>query len=106
MMVVTLTAVDVTLKVVLVAPAPIVTLVGTATTAGLELLRLTKAPPLGAPLVNVTVPWEAVPPTTAAGFTFTAARLAAAGGGGGAPGMTVRVADCVALPKKPVMVTG
>jgi len=81
-----------------------VTLAGTVATAGLELPRLTRAPPLGAPLVNVTVPWAVLPPTTEDGFTLTAERLAVAGGD--ALGMTVRVADCVALPKTPVMVTG
>src|SRR5262249_1345482 len=79
-------------KVALVVPAATVTLAGTVATAGLELLRLTRAPPLGAPLVNVTVPWEVLPPTTDDGFTLTAERLAAG------LGMTVRVADCVELP--------
>jgi hypothetical protein len=91
-------------KVALVVPAATVTLAGTVATAGLALLRLTTAPPVGAPPVSVTVPWEVLPPTTDTGFTLTAERLAAAGGG--APGMTVRLADCVELPKKPVMMTG
>src|SRR5262249_7226949 len=59
-------------KVALVVPAATVTLAGTAATAELELLRLTTAPPVGVPLVNVTVPWEVLPPTTDDGFTLTA----------------------------------
>ena len=84
------TAVDVTLKVALVAPAATVTLAGTAATATLELLKLTRAPPLGAPPVNVTVPWTELPPTTDVGLTLTAERLAAAGA---AWGMKRREAD-------------
>ena len=44
------------LKVAVDPPAGTVTLAGTAATDGFELVRLTTAPPLGAPLVNVTVP--------------------------------------------------
>ena len=70
----------VTPKVTLEAPAATVTLDGTEATDGFALLRLTSAPPLGAPLVNVTVPCEGLPPTTEVGLTLTAERLAAAGG--------------------------
>src|SRR5690348_8231557 len=73
----------VTEKFTLDAPAATVTLAGTATTDEFALLRLTNAPPLGAPLVNVTAPCAVLPPTTEVGLTLTVERLAAAGGGGG-----------------------
>jgi hypothetical protein len=69
----------VTVKAALVAPAATVTLEGTEATEGFALLRLTRAPPLGAPPVNVIVPCAAFPPTTEVGLTLTAERLAAAG---------------------------
>jgi hypothetical protein len=68
-------------KLTLDAPAATVTLAGTAATDGFALLRLTTAPPLGAPLVNVTVPCAVLPPTIEVGLTLTAERLAGAGGG-------------------------
>ena len=67
------------------APAVTLTLDGTAATDGFALLRLTKAPPLGAPPVNVIVPCAVVPPTTEVGLTLTAERLLAVGGGVEAP---------------------
>ena len=73
------TADVVTPKFTLEAPAATVTLAGTATTAGFALLRLTSAPPVGAPPVNVTVPCAAFPPTTEVGLTLTAERLAGDG---------------------------
>jgi len=73
------TAEVVTLKVAVEAPAATVTLAGTAATDGLALLKLTMAPPLGAPPVKVIVPCDELPPTTEAGFTITADRLAVAG---------------------------
>jgi hypothetical protein len=81
-LVLAVTAEVVTAKVALVAPAATVTLAGTAATDGFALLRLTTAPPLGAPLVNVTVPCEVLPPTIEVGLTLTAERLAGDGGGG------------------------
>jgi hypothetical protein len=63
-------------KVALEALAGTVTLAGTETTDVLALLSVTTAPPLGAPLVNVTVPCDVVPPTTEVGLTLTADRLA------------------------------
>ena len=82
-LVLAVTAEVVMLKVTLEAPAATVTLDGTAATDGFALLRLTRAPPLGAPLVNVIVPFAVVPPTTEVGLTLTAERLAGDGGGGG-----------------------
>lgn len=67
------------MKFAVVAPAATVTLAGVAATAGLALLRLTAAPPLGAALVSVTVPCDVFPPITVLGFALTAERLAAAG---------------------------
>ena len=79
-------------KVALVAPAATVTLEGTAATA-LELLRLTTAPPVGAPEVSVTVPCDELPPTTELGARLTAERLATGGGVGAACGVTRREAE-------------
>src|SRR5215213_6616120 len=73
------TAEVVTAKVTLEAPAATVTLEGTAATDGFALLRLTRAPPLGAPPVNVTVPCAVLPPTTEVGLTLTVERLAGDG---------------------------
>src|SRR5262249_35478926 len=79
-------------KVALVAPAATVTLAGTVATA-LELLRLTTAPPAGAPEVSVTVPCDELPPTTELGARLTADKLATGGGGGAACGVTRRTAE-------------
>ena len=79
-LVLVVTAEVVTPKFTLDAPAATVTLAGTAATDGFALLRLTSAPPLGAPPVNVSVPCAAFPPTTEVGLTFTAERLAGVGG--------------------------
>jgi hypothetical protein len=72
----------VTAKFALDAPAATVTLAGTETTDAFALLKLTNAPPLGAPLVNVIVPCAVLPPTTEVGLTLTVESVAAAGGGG------------------------
>src|SRR6185369_17146610 len=77
-------------KFTLDAPAATVTLAGTAATDGFALLKLTSAPPLGAPLVNVIVPCAELPPTTELGLTLTAERLAADGGVETAPAVNRR----------------
>src|SRR5687768_2586432 len=74
----------------LVAPAAMVTLAGTVATAGLPLVSVTTAPPLGAALLNVTVPCDVLPPVTLVGFS--ASEESAAGAGGGVTvSMAVRV---------------
>jgi len=69
------TAVVVTLKLTLVAPAGTVTLDGTLATPALLLDRLTAAPPLGAGALSVTVPIEELPPVTVVGFRISDERV-------------------------------
>jgi len=64
------TGVVVTVKEAMGWPAATVTLAGTCA-AGLLLTKVTTAPPVGATLLNVTVPVEEVPPTTEVGFRVT-----------------------------------
>jgi len=90
------TALVVTAKVALVAPAPTVTLAGTVATPEFELARLTRSPALGAALVKVAVPVAEAPPVTVAGFRVIALRLA-----GGGTGLTVSTAVRVTPPKVP-----
>ena len=78
-LVLVVTAEVVTVNEAFKAPAVTLTLDGTAATDGFALLRLTKAPPLGAPLVNVIVPCAVPPPTREVGLTLTAERLAGDG---------------------------
>jgi hypothetical protein len=80
-LVLAVTAEVVTVKEAFEAPAVTLTLDGTAATDGFALLRLTRAPPLGAPLVNVIVPCAVAvpPPTSEVGLTLTAERLAGDG---------------------------
>jgi len=66
-----LTATVVTVNVALVAAAATVTLAGTVATEVLLLLSVTTAPPVGAALLNVTVPVDVAPPVTELGFKFT-----------------------------------
>jgi hypothetical protein len=66
-------------KLAVVAPARTVTLGGVEATPGLLLESVTSTPPLGAALLNVTVPCEVLPPTTEVGFTLTEDKLAAGG---------------------------
>jgi len=62
------TALVLTVKVALVAPAETVTPVGTLAAAVLLLERVTCAPPAGAGPLSVTVPVEKFPPVTLVGF--------------------------------------
>ena len=66
------TAVVVAVKVAVVAPESTVTLAGTVATAVLLLERVTRAPPVGAGPLRVTVPVTGFPPVTLAGFRATA----------------------------------
>jgi hypothetical protein len=77
------TAVVLTVKVPLVAPAGTVTLAGTLATAGLLLDSDTTSPPEGAAAVNVTVPVTGLPPTTFVWLSVSDDTEAPAGGGGG-----------------------
>jgi hypothetical protein len=84
------TALVVTVKVALVAPAGTVTPLAGTLAAALLLDRETRAPPLGAGPFRVTVPvGEEVPPVTLAGL-----RVREEGTGG----TTVSVAVCVPPP--------
>ena len=60
------------MKLALVLPAGTVTDGGTVATAVSLLARATAAPPAGAAILSVTLPVDAVPPVTAAGFTLSA----------------------------------
>ena len=71
----------VAVKVALLAPAATVTLAGTVAAAAL-LESDTTAPPVGAALVNVTLPCDVPPPVTLPGFSANVFRLAGAGGAG------------------------
>jgi len=79
----------VTVKVAVVLPAGTVTVAGTVAAEVLLLASPTGIPPVGAGALNVTVPVEAIPPVTVAGFTLTELSAGA---------ITVRVAVCVDPP--------
>lgn len=72
------TAVVLIVNVALAEPAGIVTVAGTLTDDELS-LNDTTTPPLGAGALNVTIPWDAEPPPTVAGFNESALNT---GGGG------------------------
>src|SRR6266852_6783194 len=91
------TALVLTVKVALVAPAGTVTLEGTLA-AELLLERATCAPPAGAAPLSVTVPVEELPPVTLVGFSATDDKDREGG-------FTVRVAVCVPPLKVPEIVT-
>ena len=88
------TALAVTVKVALVAPAGTVTpLDGTLAAAMLLLESVTWAPPAGAGPLRVTVPVEdCKPPTTLVGFSVSDER------GGGVEGVTVSAAVLLTPP--------
>jgi hypothetical protein len=86
------TALVLTVKVALVAPAATVTLEGTLAAVVLLLESATVAPPAGAAPLNATVPVEEFPPVTLVGFIESEERE----GGGGGAGVTVSEADLVA----------
>src|SRR5882724_86275 len=89
------TALVLTVKVVLVAPAGTIALEGTLAAPVLLLESATCAPPAGAGPLSVTVPVEdCIPPTTLVGFSESEERVRA----GGAAGVTVSEADLVAPP--------
>jgi hypothetical protein len=73
------TALVITVKLALVAPAEIVTLAGTVAAGVLLLASVMTAPPEGAAPVSVTVACDVLPPTTLVGFTDTEDKLAAVG---------------------------
>jgi hypothetical protein len=73
------TAVVVTVKVAVVAPATTVTLAGTVADV-LLLDKFTAAPPVGAALLSVTVPVEGEPPVTDVGFKLRRLREGADAG--------------------------
>ena len=73
------TALVLTVNVVLVAPAAIVTLEGTLATVVLLLESATCAPPAGAGPLIVTVPVEEFPPITLVGFSEIEERETVAG---------------------------
>src|SRR5262249_56696504 len=87
-------------KVALSAPATTVTLAGTLATVALLLDSATLAPPLGAAVVNVTVPVAEAPPTTLVGLTVTEDTL-----GPAAAGLTVSTAVRATPPKVPAIVS-
>jgi hypothetical protein len=73
------TALVLTVKITLVAPAATVTLAGTLAAAVLLLDSVTCAPPEGAGPLSVTVPVEEFPPVTLVGFTESEERETDAG---------------------------
>jgi hypothetical protein len=89
------------MKVALVAPAGTVTLEGTVTAPALLVERETRAPPLGAGALNVTVPEEGDPPVTLLGFSASDVRVGPEVG----CGVTLREAVCVTPPLEAEIVT-
>jgi len=88
------TALVLTVKVALLAPAATVTLEGTLAAVVLLLESVTCAPPVGAGPLSVTVPVDEFPPVTLVGLSVNEESV----GAGGGAGVTVSVADLVAPP--------
>ena len=86
----------VTVNVALVAPLLTLTLVGTVATKVFPLVNAIDTPPVGAPVLSVTVPIEEFPPMTATGFKLTDVTVS------GGAGSTVSVAFCVASAPMPL----
>ena len=84
---ITATAIVVTVNVAVVAPCATVTLAGTVADA-LLLDSVTRAPPVGAAALSVTVPVELAPPTTLVGASVTVEMV-------NAGGLMVSAAVCV-----------
>ena len=82
-----------TVKFALVAPAGIVTLVGTVTLGALELVKETVVGVEAAALI-VTVPCDALPPATVVGFKVSEDKTGAFCAGG----VTVKTALCTESP--------
>lgn len=80
---------EVTMKVVVVAPAGIVAVAGTVATLVVPESRVIARPAAGAGLEIVTVPVEGVPPVTVVGFRDRPVTVGA---------VTVRFADCAPAP--------
>ena len=93
-MVDTATALVLTVKDALVAPAATVTLEGTLATVVLLLESVTCAPPVGAGPLSVTVPVDEFPPVTLVGLSVNEESV----GAGGGAGVTVSEAVLVTPP--------
>src|SRR6267143_1793437 len=78
----TVTAKVVTVNVRLAAPGGMVTVAGTVAAAVLLLERETRAPPVGAGPLSVTLPMEGDPPLTLVGFSVSEVRVGPDGGCG------------------------
>jgi hypothetical protein len=87
-----LTALVLTVKLALLAPAATVTLDGTLAAAVSLLESATSAPPVGAGPLSVTVPAEdCAPPITLVGFNVSEDSVGAGGGAGATVSVAVRL---------------
>jgi len=97
-----ITALVLTVKLAVVAPAATVTLPGTRAALVLLLESATTAPPVGAAPLNVTVPVDdCAPPVTLVGFSVNEDNVTRAGAGG----FTISVAILVVPPNAALIVT-
>jgi hypothetical protein len=88
---------EVTVNVALTAPAGTVTLAGRVAAPVLLLDNVTSAPPAGAGLLRVAVPWAGLPPVTVVGFNVSEDKPTLFG-------RTVIVARCEITPAVAVIV--